>query len=448
MFLKIFVNAWRVQDIRKKLLFIFLLLLIYRFGSAIPLPGIDLETLVDFRYGTGMAWDTVTTLFTMIAGGGPGSLFAMGIAPYITASIIMQLLTYAIPQLSEMQKEGEDGRKKIAQITRYMAVVLAALQGGATVFSYTNMHGMGMNLFRYQNMLVYTVATLAMVTGTIFIMWLAELLTEKGIGNGASFLIFANILSQIPVGAMLLLNMVTGGDGGVFSGIAWLVVLLVVFALIIAFVVAVHEGERRIPVQYSKKAAGGRSMFGNQSSYIPLKVNIAGVLSIIFAVSLLQFPIQIAQFIPRPPDVEPGRIMRIFGPTGVLQISGPNAHWIGILVYVILIFVFTHFYTSFAVNPVEMAENMKKNGGFIPGIRPGKPTSDFIKVTVGRLSWIGSVFYSLIALTPIILELLTPVPAGVGFGGTTLLIVIGVALEFIKQLESQLLMRHYKGFLN
>ena len=444
--LKIFANAWRVQDIRKKLLFIFLLLLIYRFGTTIPLPGIDLDWLSFFRYGDGRTTDTAQTLFQMIMGGGLGSIFAMGIAPYITASIIMQLLTYAIPQLSQMQKEGEDGRKKIGQITRYMAVALAALQAAATVFSYTNHMGTGENLFRYENMLVYVVATLAMVTGTIFIMWLAELLTEKGIGNGASFLIFANILSQMPMMIMTLWARATDAEGNTFANVGLVLIVLAVFALIIAFVVMVHEGERRIPVQYSKGAAGGRSMFGNQSSYIPLKVNIAGVLSIIFAVTLLQFPQMIMQFFPPSPG-EPGAFQRVFGAEGVLRIGGPaGAHPIGIIVYVILIFAFTHFYTSFAVNPVEMAENMKKNGGFIPGIRPGKPTSEFIQTTVKRLSWIGSVFYSLIALTPIILDTITGIP--VGFGGTSLLIVIGVALEFIKQLESQLLMRHYKGFLS
>ena len=442
---KIFINAWRVNDIRKKLLFIFLLLLIYRLGSAIPLPGIDLDTLYLARYPG--HFDVAQTLFQMITGGGVGSLFAMGIAPYITASIIMQLLTYAIPQLSQMQKEGEDGRKKIGQITRYLSVALATLQASAMVFSYTNFHGSGFNLFRYPNMLVYIVAVMAMVTGTIFIMWLAELLTEKGIGNGASFLIFANILSQLPFGVMQLWDMATDAGRNAFVNIGLLILILAVFAAIIVFVIMVHEGERRIPVQYSKGAAGGRAMFGNQSSYIPLKVNIAGVLSIIFAVSLLQFPMQIMQFLPMQLNPD-GWVERVFGQTGFLQISGAHAHPVGMVVYVVLIFMFTHFYTSFAVNPVEMAENMKKNGGFIPGIRPGKPTSEFIQVTVNRLSWIGSVFYSLIALTPILLEVFTPVPPGVGFGGTTLLIVIGVALEFIKQLESQLLMRHYKGFLS
>jgi len=438
---KIFANAWRVEDIRKKLLFIFLLLLIYRFGSAIPLPGIDLDLLYQVRHGMGdVGFDAVQTIFSMIAGGGVGSVFVMGIAPYITSSIIMQLLTYAIPQLSAMQKEGEDGRKKIQQITRYLAVALAALQGAATVFSYTNWPpGMGgFNLFRldHQNMFVYIMATLAMMAGTIFIMWLAELLTEKGIGNGASFLIFANILAGLPTGAMALWMMVTGDTS--VGVIAQAIILLAVFAAIIAFVVLVHEGERRIPVQYSRKAARG---YGNHNSYIPLKVNIAGVLSIIFAMSLLQFPVQIAQFFPSPMGADPNLMERIAS-----FLDFRELHWVGALIYVVLIFAFTHFYTSFAVNPVEMAENMKKNGGFIPGIRPGKPTSEFIQTTVNRLSWIGAVFYSIIALTPILLDRAIP-QMQIGFGGTSLLIVTGVALEFVKQLESQLLMRHYKGFL-
>jgi len=438
---KIFANAWRVEDIRKKLLFIFLLLLIYRFGSAIPLPGIDLELLNMVRYGYGGLGPNAQTVFSMLAGGGLGSVFVMGIAPYITSSIIMQLLTYAIPQLSAMQKEGEDGRKKIQQITRYLAVALAALQGAATVFSYVNWPpGQAqVNLFRegHQNIFVYAMATLAMMAGTIFIMWLAELLTEKGIGNGASFLIFANILAGLPGGAMMLWMMVTNNTS--VGTIAQVIILLVVFVAIIAFVVLVHEGERRIPVQYSRKAAGGGGgAFGrNHNSYIPLKVNIAGVLSIIFAMSLLQFPVQISGFFPN----------NTFWATiaSYLNFQG-GLHWIGAVIYVVLIFAFTHFYTSFAVNPVEMAENMKRNGGFIPGIRPGKPTSDFIQTTVNRLSWIGAVFYSLIALTPILLDMAVR-DVQLGFGGTSLLIVTGVALEFVKQLESQLLMRHYKGFL-
>ena len=439
---KIFANAWRVEDIRKKILFIFLLLLIYRFGATIPLPGLDLVYLDMVRYGAGgFEWDPAMTMIMLLMGGGVGSVFAMGIAPYITSSIIMQLLTYAIPQLSQMQKEGEDGRKKIQQITRYLAVALAALQGAAMVFSYTQWppgQG-GFNLFRegHQNIFVYIMATMAMMAGTIFIMWLAELLTEKGIGNGASFLIFANILAGLPQGITQIWMMLSGDPSVV--NIVTVVGMLVVFAAIIGFVVMVHEGERRIPVQYSRRAAAGRGTFGNHNSFIPLKVNIAGVLSIIFAMSISQFPAQIAQFFPSPVGA-PYNLME-----NVARWLAWN-HPFGAFFYVILIFAFTHFYTSFAVNPIEMAENMKKNGGFIPGIRPGKPTSDFIQTTVTRLSWIGSVFYSLIAIIPIGLDVLIPQLA-IGFGGTSLLIVTGVALEFIKQLESQLLMRHYKGFL-
>jgi preprotein translocase subunit SecY len=428
-----------VEDIRKKLLFILLLLLIYRFGAMIPLPGIDLNMLYMVRGGAdGFQADAIMTMFALITGGGIASVFAMGIAPYITASIIMQLLTYAIPTLSAMQKEGEDGRKKVQQITRYLAVALAALQGAATVFSYTQWPpGMGgHNLFRegHQTMYVYVLATLAMIAGTMFIMWLAELLTEKGIGNGASFLIFANILAGLPAGAANLWLMVTGDPS--LMNIISVVVLLAVFVGIIAFVVLVHEGERRIPVQYSRKASSTKGMFGNHNSYIPLKVNIAGVLSIIFAMTFLQLPVQISQFFPG------------FGPAQAIAayLDFNNLHWIGIITYIVLIFAFTHLYTSFAVNPIEMAENMKKNGGFIPGIRPGRPTSEFIQTTVNRLSWIGAVFYSLIAITPILLQRAVP-GVGIGFGGTSLLIVTGVALEFVKQMESQLLMRHYKGFL-
>jgi len=435
---KIFVNAWRVEDIRKKILFILLLLFIYRVGAIlVPLPGIDLEMLAYFRDPMQGMGDTAMTFFSLLMGGELGTVFAMGIAPYITASIIMQLLTYAIPALSQMQKEDEEGRKKIQQITRYLAVGLAALQGAGMVFSYTRFGahmGVNENLFAHQNMFVYIVATVAMMTGTIFIMWLAELLTEKGIGNGASFLIFANILAGLPAGFMTFWNMITA-DPDVLT-ILLVVVLLLTFALIIAFVVLVHEGERRIPVQYSRKAAAGSGFKGPQQ-YIPLKVNIAGVLSIIFAMSLIGFPVQIAQFFPN----------AVFINNVASFVDFRDLHWVGAILYVVLIFAFTHFYTSFAVNPVEMAENLKKNGGFIPGIRPGKPTSDFIQVTVNRLSWIGACFYSLIAMTPILMGQLVPQMAHIAFGGTSLLIVTGVALEFVKQLESQLLMRHYKGFL-
>ncbi|MCL2356993.1 MAG: preprotein translocase subunit SecY [Defluviitaleaceae bacterium] len=458
---KIFANAWRVEDIRKKLLFIFLLLFIYRIGAVlVPLPGIDLYVVRDLRPGFweligGGGGDGVMTLFALLMGGELGTVFAMGIAPYITASIIMQLLTYAIPALSQMQKEDEDGRKKIQQITRYMAVVLALLQSAGMVYSYT-LHGAGwlhepINLFGASGgWPVYIAAVVAMTTGTIFIMWLAELLTEKGIGNGASFLIFANILAGLPMGIGTFYQMLTDNPG--VMSVVLVIVLLLTFALIIAFVVLVHEGERRIPVQYSRKAAGGgRAMMGNHQSYIPLKVNIAGVLSIIFAMSFIGVPVMIGQFFQGDNFINTIAHYVDFNRTATatefLHFPRSGLHPIGAIIYIILIFLFTHFYTSFAVNPIDMAENLKKNGGFIPGIRPGAPTSTFIQTTVNRLSWIGAFFYSLIALTPIIMGWIVPEMSRIAFGGTSLLIVTGVALEFVKQMESQLLMRHYKGFL-
>ena len=424
---KVFANAWKVKEIRKKLLFIFLILLIFRLGSQIPLPGIDLLQLEKYLRGQS-AGDL--NIFALIMGGGAGSIFTMGIAPYITASIIMQLLTVAIPKLEQMQKEGEEGRKKINQITRIVSVALSIVQASATIYSYRwTQQG---SLFRYSNFLVYIVAVLAMCTGTILIMWMGELLTEKGIGNVSSFIIFANIISNLPQGVMALSVMVAPGAENPVMGWVTIIVLLAVFAALIAFVILVQDGERRIPVQYSRKMVG-KQLYGNNSSFIPIKVNIAGVMSIIFAISLLQFPQQLLGF---------------FRENTVLQriVSFLSLQtWTGDIIYIVLIFMFTFFYTSFAVNPVEMAENMKKNGGFIPGIRPGKPTSDYVQKTIDRLSWIGAVFYCLIAMAPILFQRFSGI--NVGFGGTTLLIVTGVALEFIKQLESQLLMRHYKGFL-
>ncbi len=322
---KILINAWKVKDIRNKLIFIMLLLVIFRLGSNIPIPGINLEMLAQARHGGTAA--AATNIFAVIAGGGYGSLFAMGIGPYITASIIMQLLTYAIPPLEQMQKEGEDGRKKINQITRYVAVGLSLLQAGATVYSYSVA-----GLFVYANFFTYVLATVAMMSGTIFIMWLAEILTERGIGNGSSFIIFANILASLPGGVQALYLMMTGDN--IVLGVLKVIGTLVVFIAIIAFVVLVQEGERRIPVQYSKKMAG-RS-FGNNSSFIPIKVNIAGVMSIIFALAILQFPEQINNFIN---NDTLGKIASYLS----LQ------HWVGVILYVLLIFMFTFFYTSFAI---------------------------------------------------------------------------------------------------
>jgi len=410
----VYANAFKVKDIRTKLLYILLVLLIFRIGSRIPLPGIDMA-----RLASEIAGDF--GIIGMIVGGEMGTIFAMGIGPYITASIIMQLLTVAVPKLEQLKKEGEEGRKKINQYTRVLAVAMAVLQASGTVFSWRA-------VFHHQNFFVYFVAALTMIAGTMFIMWMSELLTEKAIGNGASFIIFANILASLPMGFWMLYD---ASLGSIWNAVT-VILIIIIFVLIVAFAVLVQDGQRKIPVQYSKKMVG-RQMYGGQSSFIPVKVNIAGVMSIIFAMSILGFPQQLTMFFP---DSEGLRNAAQF-----LSFSSP----FGAVIYVVLIFCFTFFYTSFAVNPVEMAENLKKNGGFIPGIRPGKPTSDYISRTVNRLSWIGAVCYSIIAMIPVVIEWTLDIQ--VGFGGTTLLIVVGVALELVKQLESQLLMRNYKGFL-
>ncbi|MCL2407785.1 MAG: preprotein translocase subunit SecY [Defluviitaleaceae bacterium] len=435
--LSIFRNSWKVPEIRKKLFFIILMLAVYRIGTVIMLPGVA-PIYTDT--------DAPMVLIMMLIGGNPGTIFAMGIQPYITASIIMQLLTVAIPALERMKKEGEEGRKKINQITRVSAIGLAFVQGTATVYGLSVGDGF---LPGYNNFFVWMVSVGAIVTGTMFIMWIAELITEKGIGNGTSFIITANILAALPGGLIYL------WDQANINWVSLLLVLLIVasFVFIIAFAVLIQEGERKIPVQYSKKMVG-KQLYGGQTSHIPVKVNIAGVMSIIFASSMLGLPMLINNFFPN--AIGDG-VIRFF------HMSTPT----GALIYVILIFCFTFFYTSFSVNPAEMAENLKKNGGAIPGVRSGAPTRDYIARTVNRLSWIGACFYSAVALIPILFEWITgfiraAVDGGryeffgegsfyairVGFGGTTLLIVVGVGLELVKQMESQLLTRHYKGFLS
>lgn len=421
----VFVNAWKVKEIRKKLLYTISVIALYRFGTAILIPGVQATSLSAMRqseiYGMTMA--------QMLLGGGKNllSVFALGIGPYITASIIMQLLTVAIPQLEALQKEGgEDGRQKINNITRYVAVAMAFLQASGTVYTYRT-------AFLYQNFLFYAVGVLTMVAGTTFIMWVSEQITSKGIGNGSSMIIFSNILASMPMAVNGLIGMIkTSGALGVVKVLG----LLVFFLAVIAFVVYVQQGERRLPVQYSRKM-GGSKMMGGHSSFIPIKVNIAGVISIIFAISLIQFPMVIGNFF---------GVANKGGFATVVKYLDIN-HPFGAVLYVVLIVFFTFFYTSIVFNPAEIAENMKKNGGAIPGIRSGVPTSQYITKVVNRVTVIGAFFFSLIALVPILLGFVLQ-ESNVGFGGTTIVIVVGVALETVKQLESQLLMRHYKGFLN
>ena len=416
----IFKNAWKVKDIRKKMLYTLLILAIVRLGSHIAIPGIDVAAVKAARDAA-----STGTLYNIIAGGANSrwSVMAMGIGPYITSSIIMQLLRVAIPKLEQLAKEGEDGRKKIQAYTRNITVILAAIQGIGLTLSYKNM-------FLTQSAWIYIIAVLSLICGTTFIMWLAEQITAKGIGNGSSMIIFVNIVSNLPMGVSSLYYYAKGGE---VTGILKIVGLLVILLAVIVFIVIANNGERRIPVQYSSKMVGRRSV-GGRNTFMPIKVNTSGVISIIFAISLLQFPETIAQFIH-----PSGTFQKVIE---VLRMTHP----VGFVLYIVLILFFTYFYTSIVINPNEIAANMKKNGGFIPGIRPGQPTSNYITKTVSRITFVGAICYALIAMVPILLQWIFKM--NVGFGGTTLIIVVGVCLDLVKALESQLLMRHYKGFLN
>lgn len=347
----------------------------------------------------------------------------MGIGPYITSSIIMQLLTIAIPKLEQMSKEGEEGRKKVQSYSRYLTVVLALLQGLGVTYSYRG-------LFVADSMLLYISSVATLIAGSTFIMWLAEQISAKGIGNGSSMVIFINIVSSLPMATKSMYDMAAGSGT---KGIATVAGILVVLLIVLVFIVYLNDGERRLPVQYSAKMAG-RKQVGGRSTFMPIKVNTSGVISIIFAISLLQFPEQIGQFIPNKGET----FTKIIE---TLRMTNP----IGACLYVVLIIIFTYFYTSIVINPNQIAVNMKKSGGFIPGIRPGQPTSDYITRVVSRITLVGAICYAILAMAPVVMQWIFKV--NVGFGGTTLIIVVGVALDIVKALESQLLMRHYKGFL-
>jgi preprotein translocase subunit SecY len=397
---------------------------IVRIGTLIALPGIDTAGVMAARQNGGAS--VATTLYSVIAGGANSgwSLFAMGIGPYINASIIMQLLTIAIPKFEQLSKEGPDGRKQLQSYSRYLTVVLALIQGTGLVYTYQNM-------YLVHSPLVYVASVFCLVCGSTFVMWLAEQITAKGIGNGSSMIIFINIVSSMPQGAAMLYYTIVGGGA---MGAAKVVAIVAILVVVLAFIVCVNSGERRLPVQYSTKMVG-RKQAGGRGTSMPIKVNTSGVISIIFAISLLQFPQQIAMFMPN----------RGATLTKVMEVLNMT-HPVGALLYVVLIFFFTYFYTSIVINPNEIAMNMKKNGGFIPGIRPGQPTSAYITRVVNRITLVGAICYAILAMVPILLQWIFKI--NVGFGGTTLIIVVGVCLDIVKTLESQLLMRHYKGFLN
>lgn len=415
-------GAFKVSELRTKLLFTLSMIFIFRVGAHIPVPGVDVDAFRELISTAGI----ILGFFDVISGGAfkSFSVFAMSIIPYINASIIMQLLTVVIPHLERLAKEGEEGRKKISQYTRYFTVILAFLQAvGMSVMmgNYGVLHNPGF--------FSYAVIVFTLTAGTTLLMWIGEQITERGVGNGISLLIFAGIVSRLPSGIQNLYLQLEAGTINVLS----LLILLVIGALVIAAVVAVQEGQRRIPVQYAKRVVG-RRVYGGQTTHLPLKVNQAGVIPVIFASSLLMFPEQIARWF------QGSAIAQFY-----VNYFGWNsaAHTI---LYALLIIGFTYFYTAVIMNPVDMADNIKKYGGFIPGIRPGRPTAEYIARVMNRITLAGAVFLALIAILPNFVLLATRIP-NIYFGGTALLIVVGVALDTMKQIESQLLMRSYQGFI-
>lgn len=426
-------NAFKIKDIRTKIFYTLMMLVVVRIGSQLPIPGVNREFFSQwFSQQTGDAF----SFFNAVTGGSflEMSVFALNITPYITSSIIMQLLTIVIPKLEEMQKDGEDGRKKIASITRYVTVVLALIQAIAMAVGFGN-KGL-LQEFNFINVLTVIVALTA---GSVFLMWIGERITENGVGNGISIVLLINIVSRIPADLGALFETFVKGKTHAYAILAILIIAAVII-LTTVLTVLLQGGERKISVQYAKKMQG-RKMVGGQSTHIPLKVNTAGVIPIIFASSLLQFPVVIASLLGKS------------GSEWVKYLSSSNwcdpknlKYSIGLLVYIILVVFFAYFYTSITFNPLEVANNLKKQGGFIPGIRPGTPTSDYLTKILNNIIFIGAVGLIIVAVIPIFFN--GVFNAQVTFGGTSLIIIVGVVLETMKQIESQMLVRYYKGFLN
>ncbi len=430
-------NAWRIPDLRKKLLYTLLIIIVFRFGSVIPAPFLDAAALSELMANAGQ--NSALGYINMLTGGAfsYASLFAMGITPYINSSIIMQLLTIAIPPLERLAKEGEEGRKKIATITRYVTVVLGLIQGVAYYF-YLRTNGIVAYTDGFAGVFVAVVIVLTFTAGTALIMWMGEQINEKGVGNGISIILFAGIVARLPVtfGTVwqyMQLGMESAATSGQYLVLAPLFIVL--FLVVIWVIVFMNESERRIPVQYAKKVVG-RKMYGGQSTFLPVKVAMSGVMPVIFASSILFIP-QFIQFFWNPSGGFGKAVLDAFSQTG----------WLYIVLYFLLIVMFAYFYMSIQYNPLEMANNLRQNNGTIPGIRPGKPTADFIAKILSKVTLIGALFLAFVALIPIIYTNVTGM-YGLSLGGTSIIIIVGVALETVKQLESQMMLRHYKGFLD
>ena len=417
-------KAWGIPELRKKIIFTALILLIFRIGNAIPVPYVDTTLLNDY---INQLSTTVLGLYNVMSGGAfaEATVFALGVQPYINSSIIIQLLTIAIPALERMAKEeGEEGQKKIAKITRYTTVGLGLLMGWAYYQMLVNYSASGFSIVTKQGFLPAVVIILSFTAGSAFVMWLGEQITEFGIGNGISMILFANIISGIP------------GMVGTLTTMVWwqIIVVLIGMAALILFIIFMDNAERRIPIQYAKRVVG-RKVYGGQNTNLPIKVSMSGVMPIIFAQSICSLPATICAF------------------TG--HTSGwwydhvwSSASWFYAVMYFLMIFFFSWFYSTIQYDPVEISNNLKKNGGFIPGFRPGRPTADFIQKVINKIVVFGAVYLGIVALLPIIAGNLMSGVRNLAIGGTSVIIVVGVALETVKALEAQLLMRHYKGFLD
>jgi len=420
-------NAWGIPELRKKLLFTMLILLLYRVGNVIPLPYIDVATLSDYFEST--LSTTILGLYNAMSGSAfsQATVFALGIQPYINASIIIQLLTIAIPALERLAKEGgEEGKQKIARITRYSTVGLGLLLGWAYYMMLNNYSASGFSIITKEGFLPALVIILAFAAGSSVVMWLGEQITEHGIGNGISMILFANIISGLPAGLNTLLSM------------GWFAILVVVVMIaLVLFIIFINDAERRIPIQYAKRVVG-RKIYGGQNTNLPIKVSMSGVMPVIFAQSICTVPATICAF------------MGINANSGSWWFdnlwSSESAAFV--IMYGLMIFFFSWFYSTIQYDPVEIANNLKKNGGFIPGFRPGKPTADFIQKVINKILIFGAVYLAIVALLPIVAGILAPGVKSLAIGGTSVIIVVGVALETVKALEAQMLMRHYKGFLD
>lgn len=436
--LETFRKAFHIKDIRKKIGYTFLMLIVIRIGSQLPTPGVDSNYIQQFfAQNTGEAFN----LFNAFTGGSfeQMSIFALSITPYITSSIIMQLLTIAIPKLEEMQKEGEDGRKKIVAITRYLTVVLALIESLAMAVGFGRQ-----GLLVEYNFVNAAIVVLTLTAGSAFLMWIGERITEKGVGNGISIVLVINIVSRIPSDMTSLFEQFVKGKPIASAALAVAIILAIIVALVV-FVVILQSGERRIAVQYSQKVVGRRT-YGGQSTNIPLKVNTAGVIPIIFASSLMQFPVVIASFMGKGNGSGIGsEILRGLNQSNWCNPEQLKYTW-GLILYIVLTVFFAYFYTSITFNPLEIANNMKKSGGFIPGIRPGKPTVEYLTKILNYIIFIGACGLVLVQVVPILFN--GWLGAKVSFGGTSLIIIVSVVLETLKQIESQMLVRNYKGFLN